>query len=483
MTRTSIAAVGGYAPERRLPAEAIEEAWGSAPSGVESTGVPAGDEDALTMGVAAAKRALNAGDVAASDVDWLGFATTTPPMAEGDLLARLASTLGVREDATTRLFTGSARAGTAALLDAPESGLVVVADCPRGEPDDDRGHAAGAGAAAFVVSESHGLEGEGHNLEGDHDGPDGDGDGSATVTDHASHAEPAPGVRFRQSGSERVEGLGVTTYDRSAFVDPVAAAAEDVDTEDADAVAITAPDGKRPYRATGALGVESDAIQDCAVVHELGDLGAASAPLSLARALADGRETVLCVGVGGGGADVLRVESDGSVPTSLALDAAEEVSYADALRRRGELSDDEAGTGAAYVTIPTWTRSLPQRHRLVAGRCPACGALAFPPEGACPDCRQLVDYEGTRLAEEGTVEAATRIGQGGAPPEFAPQQARSGAFGVAVVRFEAAAGDGSVSLPGQVIDDVSVDDRVRGVLRRLYTQEGVTRYGTKFERV
>ncbi|MFC5973339.1 zinc ribbon domain-containing protein [Halomarina salina] len=462
MTHTTITAVGGYAPERRLPADAIEEAWGNAPSGIESTAVPAGDEDALTMGVAAAKRALDASDVDASDVGWLGFATTTPPVAEGDLLARLASMLGVREDATTRLFTGSARAGTAALLDAPDSGLVVVADCPQGEPDDDRGQAAGAGAAAFVV------------------GADADG---ATVTDHASHAEPAPGVRFRRSGSDRVEGLGVTTYDRSAFVDPIAAAVGELDTEDADAVAITAPDGKRPYRATGALGVESEAIQRCTVVHELGDLGAASAPLSLARALADGDETVLCVGVGGGGADVLRVESGGSVPTSLALDAGEEVGYADALRLRGELSDDEAGTGAAYVTMPTWAESLPQRHRLLAGRCPDCGALAFPPQGACPDCRELVEYEETRLAPEGTVEAATRIGQGGAPPEFAPQQKRGGAFGVVVVRFEAADGEGSVSLPGQVVGEASVGDTVRGVLRRLYTQEGVTRYGTKFERV
>ncbi|MFD1515566.1 zinc ribbon domain-containing protein [Halomarina rubra] len=463
MSRPAIRAVGAYAPSRRLPADAIDAAWGSSPSGVESTAVPAADEDALTMGVAAAKRALDAGGVEPNALDWLGFATTTPPMAEGDLLARLASMLGVPEDTTTRLYTGSVRAGTAALLDAPGSGLVVVADCPRGAPDDDRGHAAGAGAAAFLT------------------GPE--GVAPTTVTAHATHAEPAPGVRFRRAGSETVEGLGVSTYDRSAFVDPVATACEDVRTEDADAVAITAPDGKRPYRATGALGVESEAIRACSPVHELGDLGAASAPVALARALAEGHETVVCVGVGGGGADVLRVESTGTIPASLALDAGETVEYAEALRLRGELSDEEAGTGAAYVTMPTWTRSLPQRHRLVAGRCPDCDALAFPPEGACPDCRELVDYEAVSLAPTGTVEAATRIGQGGAPPEFAPQQARGGAFGVAVVRFEAADGAGSVSLPGQVVGEASVGDEVRGVLRRLYTQEGVTRYGTKFERV
>jgi len=456
----TIRAASGYAPSRRLPATDIAEAWGSSPSGIQSTAIPAADEDALTMGVAAAKRALDAGNVAPDELEWLGFATTTPPMAESDLLARLASMLDLREDAILRQYTGSVRAGTAALLDAPDAGLVVVADCPRGDPDDDRGHAAGAGAAAFVTG----------------------ADGPAVVTDHASHADPAPGVRFRESGSERVDGLGVTSYDRSAFTGPIAAASEDVTTEDADAVAITAPDGKRPYRATGALGVGDDAIRTCAVVHELGDLGAAGAPLALARALADGHGTVLCAGVGGGGADLLRVEASGAVPTSLALDAGEEVDYAHALRLRGELSDDAAGTGAAYVTMPTWTRSLSQRHRLVAGRCPECGALAFPPEGACPDCRELVDYEPTRLAETGTVEAATRIGQGGAPPEFAPQQARGGAFGVVVVRFAAADGEGEVSLPGQTVGEVSVGDTVRGVLRRLYTQEGVNRYGTKFER-
>jgi hydroxymethylglutaryl-CoA synthase len=461
MSRTTVRAVGGYAPHRRLPADAIAEAWGSAPSGVESTAVPAADEDALTMGVAAAKRALDAGDAAPADVEWLGFATTTPPMAEGDLLARLASALGVPNDATLRLFTGDARAGTAALLDAPDAGLVVAADRPRGDPDDDRGQAAGAGAAAFLVGD----------------------EGPARVVDHATHAEAAPGVRFREAGSDRLDGLGVTGYDRAAFVDPVAAAADGVGTADADAVAVTAPDGKRPYRATGALGVEGDAIRTCALVDELGDLGAASAPLALARALADGHGTVVCVGVGGGGADVLRFETDGSVPASLALEAGGTVAYEEALRLRGELSDEEAGTGAAYVTMPTWAESLPQRHRLVAGRCPECDALAFPPRGACPDCRELVGFEPTALAGTGTVEAATRIGRGGAPPEFAPQQARGGAFGVVVARFEAAEGPGSAALPGQVVGEADVGDTVRGVFRRLYTQEGVTRYGTKFERV
>ncbi|MFQ3320916.1 MAG: hypothetical protein ACI80F_003007, partial [Natronomonas sp.] len=67
--------------------------------------------------------------------------------------------------------------------------------------------------------------------------------------------------------------------------------------------------------------------------------------------------------------------------------------------------------------------------------------------------------------------------QGGSPPEFAEQQARQGAFGVAVVRFPA--GEDEVSLPMQVLGEASVDDEVKAVPRRVYVEEGVPRYGLK----
>lgn len=64
------------------------------------------------------------------------------------------------------------------------------------------------------------------------------------------------------------------------------------------------------------------------------------------------------------------------------------------------------------------------------------------------------------------------------PPEFAGQQARSGAFGVAIVRFER---DGkTISLPGQLTEEAAVDETVVPVIRHVYTQEGVPRYGVKF---
>ncbi|UPV74254.1 OB-fold domain-containing protein [Halorussus limi] len=510
-----IEAVGAYAPRFRVSAEAFEEAWGQfhAP-GVTEKAVPDADEDALTMAYEAAARALDAADRDGDEVAFLAFASTTPPLAEEDLTARLGGMVGVPADATRHVFTGSTRAGTraldAALSAGPWSsepsgedaspdasgesvGLVVAADCPRGDPDSDEDHAAGAGAAAFVLSES----------------------GDAAVRRRAEYAEEFPGTRFRRAGSETVEGLGATGYERQAFTDTLAGAVEqlDVDGSEIDAAAVQTPNGKMPYRAAGALGVDSEAIQRCATVHELGDTGAASVPLGLARALADGEAgdaskrssgeersddprddggeaRVLAASFGSGaGADALLVETGASgddgdgVAASLALDDGEQVTYAEYLRKRGELTSGPPEGGGAYVSVPSWKRTLDQRHRLVAGKCPECGGLNFPPEGACNDCKTLVDeYDEVKLTGEGTVEAATVISQGGAPPEFAEQQAQSGDFGVAVVALDGPDG-GSASVPAQVVAadpaDVAIGDRVGTTMRRIYTQEGVTRYGFK----
>lgn len=484
-----IESAGAYAPRLRISAEEFEDAWGrhQAP-GVYEKAVLDADEDALTMAFEAARRALSAADRDGDDVAFLAFATTTPPLAEEDLTPRLGEFLDVPATATRHSFTGSTRAGTRALIAARAAGpwddgvgLVVAADCPQGEPDSEVEHAAGAGAAAFVLSP----------------------DGRAELTSVAEYAADYPGTRFRRRGDDAVSGLGVTQYDRQAFTETLANAVSELEVDSSssetgessshfDAAAVQAPNGKLPYRTAGPLGVSTDAIQTCATVHELGDTGAASVPLSLARALEDGSETVLAAAFGSGAAaDALFVDAGGDVPTLLSLDGTEQLDYAAYLRRRGELTDGEPDGGGAYVSVPSWRRTLPQRYRLVAGRCAACDALNFPPEGACSACRTLTEYEDVTLPGTGTVEAVTTIEQGGAPPEFSEQQARSGGFPVAIVAFDGPDGTGdgdgdgeTASAPSQVVggtDDVEIGDRVAATIRRIYTQEGVTRYGFKVQ--
>ncbi|ELY86481.1 hypothetical protein C483_19505, partial [Natrialba hulunbeirensis JCM 10989] len=356
----AITAIGAYAPRFRITADAFADAWGHfQASGISEKAVPAADEDALTMGYEAATRALEAADLTGDAIDWIGFASSRPPVAEEDLTARLGAMLAVNEAATRHVFTGSTRAGTRALwagmdaiaADETTTGLVVAADAPVGEPDSELDHAAGAGAAAFVLEAS----------------------GPAEIVDRAEYALPYPGTRFRNTGEEETQGLGVTQYDRQAFTETIAGAVAALDSSDdlePTAAAIQAPNGKLPYRAAGAAGVGTDEIQAAATVHNLGklpyraagaagvgtdeiqaaatvhnlgDLGAASVPVSIASALADGHESILGVSFGSGaGADALVLESTGSVPTRVDLDAdtngeADEqtLSYAEYLRQRG----------------------------------------------------------------------------------------------------------------------------------------------------
>lgn len=469
MSDGRIVAIGAYAPRLRITADEFEDAWGTFDAaGVKEKAVPEADEDALTMGVEAARRALDEASRDRSELGHLSFATTTPPMAEEDLTARLASILGAPDDVTTRTVTGSTRAGGQALdgaLDAEPWGdgvaLVVAADCPRGAPDSETEHAAGAGAAAFVLDE----------------------DGPGRVVDRSSYVEPYPGTRFRPMGDDETTGLGVTQYDRRSFTAALAGAVDNLDVDvDVDAAAVQSPDGKLPYRAAGALNVDTDTIAAAETVSSLGDTGAASAFLGVATAFANGAEHILLAAYGSGaGANAVVVEGD--VPVDVALDGDIELTYAEYLRRRGEITKDEPEGGGAYVSVPSWQRTIPQRHRLVAGECPACGALNFPPGGACRVCNERPDaFEEVELPGTGTVEAATTIVQGGAPPEFVEQQSKSGPFVSAVVALDGPDGDETVSVPSQVLngdETVAIGDRVETTIRRIYTQEGVIRYAFK----
>jgi hydroxymethylglutaryl-CoA synthase len=461
--------VGAYAPRTRLPADAVREAWGRfRASGIERVAVPDADEDVLTMGHEAARAALEAADAAPGDVTHLAVGTTTPPTAEESLPARLVSTLGLPASATTRQLGGSANAGCAALSGALDAdlhddavALVVASDAPRGHPDSAVGHGAGAGAAAVVLA----------------------AEGPGVVAARASHTATYPGTRFRRAGSDETEELGVTAYARRAYREAVGGAVDGLARPPAvAAAAVGAPDGGLPYRVTDALGVESETVRAGATVHDLGDAGAATPLLGLARALDEGHESVLVVGYGSG-SEATALVVRGSVPAVRRTAGTREVDYARALRLRGEVTSEAPAGGGAYVSVPSWRRTLPQRHRLVAGRCPDCGVLAFPPEGACPDCHALVAYDEVRLPGTGTVEAATVVERGGAPPEFAAQAARSGRYVSAVVAFDGPGeADGTVSVPVQVVDWTdrpAVGARVTATLRRVYEQEGVVRYGVK----
>jgi uncharacterized OB-fold protein len=151
------------------------------------------------------------------------------------------------------------------------------------------------------------------------------------------------------------------------------------------------------------------------------------------------------------------------------------------LRKRGHVVDGKVAGGGAHVSLPTWRRSTPYRYHLVAGECPNCGKLTFPPEGACVHCHSIVEFTHRKLPDQGEIKAVTKISQG-APPEFNEQQLREGSFGVAIIEFEL--GAESVLVHGQLAEmggeSMTVGTDVEPTIRKFYEQEGVPRYGVKF---
>jgi hydroxymethylglutaryl-CoA synthase len=203
----------------------------------------------------------------------------------------------------------------------------------------------------------------------------------------------------------------------------------------------------------------------------------------VAGALEDGAERILAVGYGSGSSAIAALlKVTGEVPVVSDTDGSAMLSHTEYVRRRGFLASGPPEGGGGYVSLPTLHRSLPQRYRLEAGRCPECDHLNFPPSGACSNCHELVSYEPVILSKEGELEALSVISTGGAPPEFAELQDRSGPYATGIVAFDGPDG-GSASVPSFVINpeerSVEVGTRVEMTIRRLYTQEGVPRYGFK----
>lgn len=133
----------------------------------------------------------------------------------------------------------------------------------------------------------------------------------------------------------------------------------------------------------------------------------------------------------------------------------------------------------AYVPWGTWLEDLPARLRLVAQRCTVCARVLYPPRGACAACRSRA-FEPLALPRTARVYALTRIGRGGAPSEFALEQAQVGAYWVAVVEWPEQNVRVTARLWGFDEEGPAIGAEVRPVVRRLFEQEGKVRYGVKF---
>lgn len=132
----------------------------------------------------------------------------------------------------------------------------------------------------------------------------------------------------------------------------------------------------------------------------------------------------------------------------------------------------------AYVSIPTYSRSIPQRYALIGAKCKSCLAVNLPRSLNCLKCGGT-DFESIKLSGRGTIYSHTTITRGGSPPEFSMQQNLVGSYQVAVIELQE-----GPRIVAQLADckpeELKIGLPVEATFRRIYEDEGMIRYGLKF---
>ncbi|MDB5861730.1 MAG: hypothetical protein JWQ76_5419 [Ramlibacter sp.] len=387
---TGITGFGGYVPRLRMERAAIAAAHKWMAPGLRSLArgrraFCSWDEDSVTMGVEAARDALNGRE--APSLDRLLFASTTMPFADLQNAALLRGALRLRDDVRTLDIGQSQRAGTAALLEALASGgpgetLVVASDRPRGKPASTQEISFGAGAAAFTV----GREGVLATLLGS-------ASNSTVFVDHFRSADNKYDY-FWEERWIRDEGY-------LKLVPPTVAAA--LKQADVQPGAIKHFVMASPFRGTVAgvakklglaAGVEADPLDEAC-----GYSGSAHPLLMLALTLEKAKpgELILLVGFGQG-CDALVLRATDAIasfkPRRGVGGALADGQPHDAYLRLLSYDqgvDLEWGMRAEKPIKTALTEQYRSRDQLagfVAGRCRACGTVQFPQLAYCvkPGC-------------------------------------------------------------------------------------------------
>jgi len=391
-----ITSYGAYIPPTRLALGAIGGREAK-PGGPEKA-VAWNDEDAITMAVGAGIACLSGLD--RSEVDGLLFASTTHPFREKQAAALIARALDLRRDLRTADHSGSLRAGTAALraaCDAVKAGssrnvLVIASDCRMGAPGSALEMNFGDGAVAFLIGARDVIA----SLDEAH-----------AVSDEILDVWRSDGEDFSHSWEDRfVVQEGYTPR----IVEAVRGLLEKSGTsaEDYARVALYAPDKRSHAGAARALGVSEEALQ-AAYFGQLGNTGAAFAPLQLAAALetASSGDRLLLASYGDG-AEALAFsvedaiekvgERDG-VSANLARRRSVD-SYDSYLKARGMGTSEWQGGTDPGLSATIHFRERDDDLSLRGQKCRECGAVQFPAQRVCETCFKKDAFDPIRLSDK-----------------------------------------------------------------------------------
>jgi len=478
----SILGCGAHVPRLRLQRSVIAAAmsWASAPGRGGARGTRAvgnWDEDALTMGVEAARACLGStadtGDGPAMrgavDVETLLFCSTTAPFADRDDAVMLASALDLPASVDTLDVGASLRAGTRGLITAlnrQTRGLVVASDARLTRAGSPQELAYGDGAAALLV------------------GPPTDESLATVVATRSLGSDFVD--HYRMSGAQFDYGLEERwVRDESLLKIVPLAVAELLLAAGVDAAEvrhfILPTSLATSQRVAPACGL-SEARREARVLAECGDAGAALPLLMLCGTLetAAAGDLVVMVGLGQGvDALLLRVGAGAAAPGRALSDTLgrnrDEPSYVRYLSHRG-LLDVDFGMRAERDQRTAHTVAFRKAGALNAfkgGRCERCGTVQFPQSRDCvnPECRATDTQVAHRLADSrGRIKSFTEDWQAySARPPYSYGNVEFTEGGNLLMEFtDVEPGELKVNDGVRFVYRVKDDDRTRGFRRYFW---------------
>jgi hydroxymethylglutaryl-CoA synthase len=389
-----ITSYGAYIPRTRLPLSVI--GGGRAKEGGPEKAVAWNDEDSVTMAVSAAVNCMRGLDRSA--VDGVMFASTTYAFREKQAASLIAKALDLPREIRTADFSGSLRAGTAALrgaIDAVTAGsarrvLVVASDSRMGAPGSGLERNGGDGAVAFLIGDSGAVA----TLSD-----------SCAVTDEIVDLWRGDGDRFVHSWEDRFviqEGFTPNMIEAGKGV----MAQLGLNASDYASICLYAPDARSHAGVARGLSAKEQ-VQD-ALFGRLGNAGVAFAPIQLAAALESAKsgDRILVVNYGDG-AEALSFQVTDAIEK---LDDRRGVSWH--LARRREISSYDKYIKARSLDSREWQaggdpglsatvhfRERDEDISFCGQKCLQCSAVQFPNQRICESCFAKDDFEKARLSD------------------------------------------------------------------------------------
>ena len=400
-----IHAYGGYIPRLRLQRASAFAATGWFAPGLKSLAKGersfcSWDEDAITMGVEAARDCLATRD--RSSVSRVILASTSHTFADRQNSTIIKEALNLKDSTAALDVSGSKRSATSALIDAfyaveGEAGdtLCIASECNAHKPGSEAEFNGGHGAASVLVSKGDGCA----KLIGAH----------SVSIDFVDHFRSA-GEQFDYNWEARwirEEGYGRIVV--SAIRDTLRKLS--IDAAEIDYFVLGSPMQKVGESVAKSVGINAAAVVD-ALGGVLGDAGAAQPLILLSHVLerAQPNQTVVLAGFGGG-CDVIVLKTTDAILdrrprhgiSGYLKDRAPVDNYVKYLAISG-LLELEKGMRAELDQKPVLTAQYRERKTvlgLVGGKCSVSGTIQFPktPISVARGARTIYTQEDYPLAE------------------------------------------------------------------------------------